>query len=378
MMISKELWTKVHLWLGLISAPLVFFVCITGTIFVFSDEIIDLSAGEARYVNEVKESRLSTEKLLDIVREAFPKRMQPSYMVCYKDPHRSIRFNSYSKTEGLHMVYIDQYTGEILKDDATIYFFYVLAHLHHSLLWHDGGPWIIDIVSILFLIALISGIVLWWPQKWDKKHKKASFTIKWSASLKRINLDLHKVYGFYGAGIAFILVITGLLIAFKPFAAFTKNLFGGDAALEMKSLMVQAPKDTISSQASIDVAIQDAFETYPHKNQLQLLTFRMDQWDYLLIKMSNKIGIKSAMDGVYVAYDKYTGEKFDLPRAFRINKKVEDVYWSLHLGNYMGLFGKIVTFLGGLIASSLPVTGFIIWLNKRKKINKNKRVFSEL
>jgi len=375
---SKELWAKIHLWLGLVSAPLVFFVCMTGTIFVFSDEIIDLSAGKARYVSEVKDTRLSTEKLIDIVKEAFPNRMQPSYMVCYRDPVRSVRLNSYSKTEGLHMVYLDPYTGEILKDDSTIYFFYILAHLHHSLMLHDAGAWIIDIVSILFLIALISGIVLWWPKRWDKRHAKASFTIKWSASAKRLSFDLHKVSGFYVAGIAFVLVMTGLLIAFQPLASLAKNALGGDSALDMNTVMVQTPKDSISELAPIDVAIQDAFNTCPHKDQLQLLTFRMDQWDYLLIKMSNKIGIKSAMDGVYLAYDKYTGERYDLPKAFRINKKVEDVYWSLHLGNYMGLFGKIITFLGGLIASMLPVTGFIIWLNQKKKINKNKRALSEM
>ncbi len=372
-MTLKELIGKIHLWLGLITAPLVFFVCITGTIFVFSDEIVDLSAGDARYVKQVKEEKLPTEELIKIIKEAFPKRMQPSYMVCYRDPDRSVRFNSFSKEEGLRMVYIDQYTGEILKDDPTIYFFYVVAHLHHSLMLHGIGEWIIDITTIIFLIALLTGLILWWPKKWDRKHRKASFTVKWTANAKRINYDLHNVLGFYSLGVCIVIVTTGLLISFKPLASFTKNAFGGDASIQVNSLLIKSEKDSTMTLSPINSSIDHAFAKYPDKNQLKLLTFRLDIWDYYIITMSNKIGIKSAMDGVYLAYDKHTGDAIDLPVEFKINKKVEDVYWSLHLGNYMGLFGKIITFLAGLIASSLPVTGFIIWLNRRKKQKKNKQ-----
>jgi uncharacterized iron-regulated membrane protein len=363
----KKIVSDVHLWLGLITAPLVFFICITGTIIVFSDEIMELSAGSARFVKEVQKERLETEELISILKESYPNRWQPSYMVCYRDPKRSVRFNTYSETEGLHMVYMDQYTGEILKDDATIYFFYIIAHLHNSLLLHEPGAWIVDIGTVIFFIALITGLILWWPKRWDKKHKKAVFTIKWKANRKRINLDLHKVGGFYALGISLLLTITGLIIAFKPLAAVTKNAFGGNAEITMKQVFAKQATDSLKTNVPINLAVEKAFEAFPEKTELQLYTYWLNDWDYYVVYVANKIGIKSAMNAEFVAYDKETGRQSELTHEFNINKKVENVYWTLHMGNYMGIIGKIITFIAGLIATTLPVTGFYIWKSKRKK-----------
>ncbi len=364
---AKYWMNKLHLWLGLVTAPLVFFVCITGTIIVFSDEIIELSAGKAKYVNNIKDHKLETEELIKKFKDQFPNRRQPSYMVCYRDPNRSVRFNSFSKTEGLRMVYMDPYTGKVLKDDSTIYFFYITAHLHHSLLLHKTGTWIIDITTIIFVIALISGLILWWPRSWQKKYKKASFSIKTNASKSRLNLDLHKVLGFYCLGLLLLLSLTGLLIAFKPLSSVTQNAFGGNPELQMKNVFAKSSSDTNTKTFPINLTIDKAFKTYPDKDEIQFYTYWLNDWDYYVMNIAKKIGIKSAMNVELIAFNKYSGSQFVMPNEFKINKKVENAYWSLHMGNYMGLFGKIITFIAGLIGSSLPITGFIIWLQKRNK-----------
>ena len=64
---SRLLMKWLHLWPGIISALILIFVCITGTIFVYSDEIIDHCAGDARYVKEVLPNRMPVEKLMDIL-----------------------------------------------------------------------------------------------------------------------------------------------------------------------------------------------------------------------------------------------------------------------------------------------------------------------
>ena len=46
----------------------------------------------------------------------------------------------------------------------------------------------------------------------------------------------------------------------------------------------------------------------------------------------------------------------------------------LHLGEVYGSFSKILYFIACLLATSLPVTGTIIWLNKLKKKPKRKLV----
>lgn len=39
----------------------------------------------------------------------------------------------------------------------------------------------------------------------------------------------------------------------------------------------------------------------------------------------------------------------------------------IHMGFWGGLTTKIITFFIGLIGASLPITGFFIWIGRRKK-----------
>nr|WP_319401896.1 PepSY-associated TM helix domain-containing protein [uncultured Carboxylicivirga sp.] len=368
---------KLHLWLGLISAPIVFFVCITGTIIVFSDEVMEWSAGDALYVDEVKPTRLPSEKLLTILQKRYPHKHSPSYMVTYRDPKRSVRFNSYSTQEGLQMIYMDPYTGTILKEDATIHFFYITAHIHNSFLLHKPGAWIIDIAVLIFLFELLSGLVMWWPKKWNKKHRKAAFTVKVNASGSRINSDIHKVFGFYGLAIAFVLTTTGLLIAFQPFSNITQNAFGGDASIRFDQVFTQNV-DSLKEVSPIDAAIQKTWNSHPDKTEIQLYTYWLNDWGYYVMNVANNIGLKSAMNNDFIAFDKYTGDKVELQPELIVNEKVKNAFWTLHMGNYIGIWGKILTFIGGLICSMLPITGFYIWWNKKKKSKQNKRAFEAI
>ena len=51
--------------------------------------------------------------------------------------------------------------------------------------------------------------------------------------------------------------------------------------------------------------------------------------------------------------------------------------YDIHTGAIIGIAGKILMFCASLIASSLPVTGFYIWLGRRKKKKVIKRVIYE-
>lgn len=362
---TKKIIRYLHLWPGLISAIIVFFVCITGTIIVYSDEIMELSAGKARYVQEIKSERLPANNIFKILNEKYPNR-KPSYMVAYKDPERSLRFNMFSKEDGLRMVYVDPYSGEILKDDGTIYFFYITAHLHNSLLLGKPGQWVIDIATIIFIIELITGLILWLPKKWNGKTFKNFFTIKVKSTPQRVNHDLHRVLGIYALIMLLILSLTGLLIAFEPLSHATMKLLGGgeDGHAWQKSLPAF---DSSREEVELNNLITEAFEKYPQKQEVQIDVFKLETKGYYFLRVADRIGLKSAQSPEYLVYDRTNGNLFEMPKETMKHEKIENTIWALHMGNWMGKLGKLVTFLGGLIASSLPITGFYIWWNKRKK-----------
>ena len=348
----------IHLWPSLISGVLLVFICLTGTIIVYCDEIIDVANRDVLYVPEVKSTRLPIETLLANYKKAYPKRRNPGYTVVYKDPARSVKMNSYDPKNGLRFVFMDPYTGKILKEDSTIHFFYITAHLHAML--------IVAIGTIIFLIELITGLVLWWPAKWTKATRDASFTVKWKASFKRLNYDLHNVVGFFGLSIAIILTLTGLLIAFQPLATWTIEALGGKGdpkAVQKHFPVFQGDKPS----TSLGAALEKAFQKYPDKSQAQLYTFNVDSTGFYTLVVAKRIGLKSADDPAYFFVDRVTGREVNGAQEAQWSKQIENGYWALHMGTWLGPVGKFLTFVGGVICTSLPITGFLIWWNRRKK-----------
>lgn len=360
----RKLIDWLHLWPGLISSLLLIFVCLTGTIVVFCDEIIDFANREVLHVPEVKANRIPAEELLQHFRAAYPTRRAPSYFISYRDPSRSVKFNSYDPELGLSFVYMDPYTGKVLKEDRTIYFFFIMAHLHNSLMLGKVGAWIVDIATIIFLIALITGIVLWWPKKWNKKGFQDSFTIRWKARFQRLNLDLHNVLGFYTLGVALVLTVTGLIIAFQPLAHGTISLFGGDPSEEWKEALT--PPDSTRTMAPIQPVLDGYLKKYPEASAIQLGTYFLDKQGYYMLNVSSWVGLKNYVGEMFFV-DKYTGQEIAISDGGKKHEAIENMWWMLHMGSWMGLTGKILTFITGLVATSLPVTGFLVWWGKQKK-----------
>ncbi|PWG79924.1 PepSY-associated TM helix domain-containing protein [Pararcticibacter amylolyticus] len=362
----------IHLWPSLISAIILIVVCLTGTIIVYCDEIINFANRDVLYVQHVKKEKLPVETLIAGFRKEYPERRNPGYMVTYRDPARTVKFNSFDKKKGLRLVYMDPYTGRILKDDGTIYFFYITAHLHNSLLWHGTGEWIIDIATIIFLVELITGLILWWPAKWTKTTREQSFRIKWKARFRRLNYDLHNVLGFYSLTVVAILTITGLIIAFKPLAGFTVSSFGGDPshAWEKKLPAFKREKQPQDLYRIIDRAFADQ----PWAQEARVSTYTLDSAGYYMFSLTRMAGLKSQDGNFPVFADRYTGATLNIPEGAILHENIENTYWSLHMGTWMGWFGKLVTFTGGLIATSLPITGFYIWWGRRNKKKRPQRL----
>ncbi|WP_282149047.1 PepSY-associated TM helix domain-containing protein [Algibacter lectus] len=361
-----------HLWPSLVSGIIVLFVCLTGTIIVYSDEIMDLSAGSSLYVTP-QENRITHDEIFDNI-EGLNPNYRISELVFFKDPARSIRLRVFDiKEKSLVMIYMNPYTGSVLKIDSTVYFFFVVAHLHAELLAGPIGGWIVIISTIIFLIGCITGLVLWWPKKWTKTTRQASFKIKWRARFKRLNYDLHNVLGFYALPSSIILSITGLIIFFHPLMDFTVKLSGGDT--EKLETFLPKADSTLVAKDLVSLAYKTLENEYPEKEAVNSWVFNLDKAGSYTFN-SGKPGLKSIENLDVTVYNKYTGEKIEMQKPLIIKTKTENIVWQLHMGQWWGQIGKLITFLTGVIATSLSVTGFLIWWGRRK--NKNKKTKASL
>ncbi len=70
-----------------------------------------------------------------------------------------------------------------------------------------------------------------------------------------------------------------------------------------------------------------------------------------------------------LVFDKYSGKLLSNKPHAKLStaEKYSNANYDIHTGSYFGLFGKIIWFIAGLICTSLPVTGFLVWWGKQKK-----------
>jgi len=52
-------------------------------------------------------------------------------------------------------------------------------------------------------------------------------------------------------------------------------------------------------------------------------------------------------------------------------EKFAAMSYDLHVGNVLGMPGKVLTFFISLISASLPITGFLIWWGRKTRALRN-------
>ncbi len=207
-----------HLWLGLLTGLVVFVVSITGCVYVFIDELKALVYYERLFVQPQQAAFRPVSEMLANVQDA----LGPDYAVsrCDFQPtrDRSWVFRALDiNPDGIGHWDVDPYTAAVIHvENTNREFFQIVLALHtHLLLGHKIGQPIVAYSTLIFVLLLISGLVLWWPKKWNAKALRQSFTVKWRAKTKRLNYDLHNVMGFYLLIPALILALTGLVFSFQ-------------------------------------------------------------------------------------------------------------------------------------------------------------------
>ncbi|REG98428.1 PepSY-associated TM helix domain-containing protein [Flavobacterium aquicola] len=371
---QKSKWSKLnhwlHLWLGLSSGIIVFIVALTGVLFIYCDNIIDGLAYDSLYVKEVKAQRLSPEEILKAFKQQKPER-KASYYIIYRDPERTIKLASSTKERDLQFSWIDPYTGKVLDSGKAYDFFYVIAHIHSGHIpFGKTGNLIVEISVWIFLIELITGLILWWPKKWNSSTKKQSFTIKTKASFKRLNYDLHNVPGFYNLLPALFITVTGLIIVNKPLGNAAHKIFGGTPKAYSLFRDIKPKYDSTKTFAPLNPIIQKLFSKDKNIKQVKLSVAAKDSITTLYAVTAENIGLKGVENGKTFTINRYTGQEMEIPVKVMNGLEIDDWTMNLHIGFWAGWIGKTLTLFVGLICTALPVTGFIIWYgrtNKKKK-----------
>ncbi|HOX83684.1 MAG TPA: PepSY-associated TM helix domain-containing protein [Chryseolinea sp.] len=365
----KQVVGKLHLWLGLSSGLVVFIISITGCIYAFQAEIQNLTQ-PYRFVEYQEKPVLPPSQLKAIAEKELPGKKV--HAVLYAKPGKTSQVIFYDfDPEYFYLVYLNPYSGEVLKVKDENADFFRIVLLGHFYLWlpPELGQLIATSATLIFLVMLISGIILWWPK--NKKATRQRFKIKWNTRWRRKNYDLHNVLGFYISLIAIILALTGMVFGFQWFAKGVYQVAGGEKEL----LYIEPASDTTQMMTQSDIPAGDRLyaKLRAENPTAEVMEVHAPESNTapILVTVNEDDGTYWKTD--YRYFDQYTLKELPVKHIYgkveeaKSADKLLRMNYDIHTGAIIGLPGKILAFFASLIAASLPVSGFYIWWGRRKK-----------
>ncbi|MFP3831392.1 PepSY-associated TM helix domain-containing protein [Chryseobacterium sp. SIMBA_028] len=376
---------QLHLWLGLTSGLIVVIMAATGCILVFEEELKHVVHPKRYFVENIGNKKLSLSDLTAKAEKALPDGLKIKRAVISSDPSRTYVFRTLKMdNEALtywgtylyyYRVYIDPYTGKVQEvEDAKKDFFEIVLDLHRRLLLGEKiGKTITGYSTLIFAIILLSGLVIWYPRKMSKAMLKGMFFIKTSANWKRINYDVHNVLGFYAVIPLLFISYSALIWNFENVDKWIKNTLNGNTPTEKK-----AKSKIPTEEPDVPINILDMIDSKVEKGltnkKSALVNFPRTEEGTYYVELT--FGKKQYQNENF-NFDQYSGEtlkhQFYKDKNIGYGTALRERNYDLHTGSLFGIPGRIMYLFAGIIAASLPITGFIIYLNKKKKKPKKKK-----
>lgn len=364
-MTLKKIFGKLHLWLGLASGLVVLIVAGTGILLVFEDELDEWANHDFYFVSVPQNAqRLPVDSLYHTAVAYNPEIKVTRIYIETREPGRSVIFMAKKDKKYTWHIAVNPYTGQLIEArEFNKRFFGVVLNLHRHLCMNETGLAITGASCLIFVVMIITGIVLWWPKRWHMLKQRTR--IAWSSKWKRLNWDLHAVGGFYVHLVLLAIALTGLTWAYDWFNNGIYLLADGKP---MKK--IEAPANVVKQpiQAGFYESLyQQTNARLPYKGRISMLLPAIDSLAVTVNKMNHEVAANNVIDVLY--FEKGTGRllKENLFKNSSTGNKIRRMVYPIHTGKLFGLPTQIIALIAAIVAFSLPVTGFLIYLVGRKK-----------
>lgn len=367
----KKIASQLHLWLGVSSGLVVFIVALTGSILVFEDELEPVFYPKFHLVEAPKDqSPLPLDNLRATVANAYPDQ-RIARIVIEHHADRTVLFDLVKgkREKDVLSVAVNPYTAEITdtrrENDA---FFHIVLQLHRYLCLEDTGKAITGVATVMFIVIMITGLILWWP---NRKQTKQRLTVKWNAKFKRLNWDLHAVFGFYVLPFTFLIALTGLVWSYKWVNSMIFLTFDGKPQVRREAPANVGIHRVPGTLAKITA---ETNRLLPYPGRIQVSIPESDSLSITISKENETASVDNVVDFLY--FDQTDGKLISKRLYDNETKgmKVRRLVLPVHSGSIWGWPTKVLAFIVSLITATLPATGVVIWIGrkfKKKKVRKS-------
>ncbi len=371
-----------HTVAGIVISFALFVIFYAGAVALFKNEIYKWENPNARFETPDTVNFENAIKSIEKSHPSFKKEDQLTFVL----PNESIPFI--------------QVYGSVLETDSTTSRFHALVnpvdfdvvkseeplttvgdtmyHLHFFDQIPALGIWISGLVSIFFLFAIVTGVLVHWKNLVTKFY---GFTAK--GKWKQIWTNAHTVLGVIGLPFQVVYAITGaffglLTLLLAPSVIF---LFDGDSTAIFENIRpdrtleidVNAPA---SDHKTIDELLLDVQANYSDFTVRNVVTLNYGRVDAMAtFAVDDGEGIIG--DGLFV-YSMKTGElvKQIVPNKKTYSQTIYNLLTKLHFATFGGILLKIIYFILSMITCFIILSGILIWKKARdnsKYTDKQKR-----
>ncbi|GHD67799.1 PepSY-associated TM helix domain-containing protein [Jeongeupia chitinilytica] len=240
--------------------------------------------------------------------------------------------------------------------------------LHFSLGLPVAGIWVMGIVSLLYGLALVSGLIVHLPVL-----LKDLYALRPGANLKRFWQDAHNVIGVLSLPFHVMFAITGALFCLYGFvfAVFDQGVAGGRLAGEFETAtsaaVTRAPAGRPAAMLSPVALLEKIHAVAPdmEANWLRFINYG---------DRNATVEIRGASPGTLGPYggiglDMVTGDvlKLEVPGQRTVNQAVLGGAYGVHFGSFGGVLVQWLYFVLGLGGAFLFYSGNLLWIEARRK-----------
>jgi uncharacterized iron-regulated membrane protein len=359
-------WLRLHRWLGLVLGPVFVLLGLSGSLLVFYTAI-DAAITPALHLPGPPPQVHSWQMVLDALQAAHPQRDRGWRIELPPDGRGVVtaRYLQPAETTGAFfsplLVSVHPQTGELLAQRFWGRFAATWVYdLHFSLLAGEPGVTAVGVLGLLFTVALLAGLLLWWPRagRW-----RSALRLRLDGPPQRRHYDWHKALGLGGGAVLLVLALTGVVLALPAWLEPVFHRLGGHVPTP-KVVAARLPGQPM-------LALDSALE----RVQL-LLPEAVPRWVDTPAAGSAVLRVRLWLPGdpsrrfphSLLWLHAQTGELLALRDARQLPAGDALLAWvhPLHNGEAFGLAGRLLVCIAGLVPLGLALTGFLRWRDRRR------------
>ncbi|KPW60587.1 Iron-uptake factor [Pseudomonas syringae pv. philadelphi] len=360
----KKVLFQLHWFFGITAGLVLALMGITGALYSFEDEILDVLNPDTLLVEEraaalpplelVHKLEAATGLTVAILRvETLGNRAAQVYFTPEPGERRGPKRN------------FDPYTGELKGDALGEGFFDFILQVHRYLAAGEVGKQVTAACTLILLFFCLSGLYLRWPR--NALSWRVWLTMDWAKKGRSFNWDLHSVFGTWCLLFYLLFAITGLNWSYDWVSNGLNTLMGDAPSVQRKPPVVTANKTAplVVDYAAVWDSIQKTAgpELRAYNLRLPASGGQPATVFYLLKDSPHPRALNS------ITLDPANGQVSAVSRYAErgLGAQLLASNYALHVGSYFGLAGRIIMTGASLMMPLFFITGWLLYLDRRRK-----------